>query len=406
MQRLSPAEVAKKRDPGYYPDGGGLYLQVSPARTRSWIYRFTLRGRSREMGLGSLNAVGLADARRKASECRGLLAEGTDPIEARDAQRAQDALTDARSITFAKAAERYVAAHKPGWRNAKHADQWENTLETYAEAVIGRLPVADVDTSLVLRVLEPIWTEKPETASRLRGRIEAVLDWATVRGHRTGDNPARWRGHLAALLPARSSVAAVKHHAALPYASIGDFVAEVRKLEGVAARALEFTILTAARTGEVIGATPGEFDLQKALWTIPAERMKARREHRTPLSPRALEIVREQIKGRTAFVFSGQREGRALSNMAMLELLKRTGHGDLTVHGFRSTFRDWAAEQTAFPHELAEMALAHAVGDKVEAAYRRGDMFAKRARLMAEWAKWCERTGKAGKVTPLRRSTA
>jgi integrase len=406
LQRLSPAEVAKKRDPGYYPDGGGLYLQVSPARTRSWIYRFTLRGRSREMGLGSLNAVGLADARRKASECRGLLAEGTDPIEARDAQRAQDALTDARSITFAKAAERYVAAHKPGWRNAKHADQWENTLETYAEAVIGRLPVADVDTSLVLRVLEPIWTEKPETASRLRGRIEAVLDWATVRGHRTGDNPARWRGHLAALLPARSSVAAVKHHAALPYASIGDFVAEVRKLEGVAARALEFTILTAARTGEVIGATPGEFDLQKALWTIPAERMKARREHRTPLSPRALEIVREQIKGRTAFVFSGQREGRALSNMAMLELLKRTGHGDLTVHGFRSTFRDWAAEQTAFPHELAEMALAHAVGDKVEAAYRRGDMFAKRARLMAEWAKWCERTGKAGKVTPLRRSTA
>jgi len=406
LQRLSPAEVAKKRDPGYYPDGGGLYLQVSPARTRSWIYRFTLRGRSREMGLGSLNAVGLADARRKASECRGLLAEGTDPIEARDAQRAQDALTDARSITFAKAAERYVAAHKPGWRNAKHADQWENTLETYAGPVIGRLPVADVDTSLVLRVLEPIWTEKPETASRLRGRIEAVLDWATVRGYRAGDNPARWRGHLAALLPARSSVAAVKHHAALPYVSIGDFVAEVRKLGGVAARALEFTILTAARTGEVIGATPGEFDLQKALWTIPAERMKARREHRTPLSPRALDIVRGQIKGPTACVFPGQIEGRPLSNMAMLELLKRMGRGDLTVHGFRSTFRDWAAEQTAFPHELAEMALAHAVGDKVEAAYRRGDMFAKRARLMAEWAKWCERTGKAGKVTPLRRSTA
>ncbi|MFZ5558692.1 MAG: tyrosine-type recombinase/integrase [Pseudomonadota bacterium] len=403
LHKLSAKAVEALRRSGYWGDGGGLYLQVSPARTKSWVFRYTLNGRSREMGLGSLNAVSLATARKKAEECRGLLADKIDPLEARRAARSAQALAAARSKTFDECAAAYIKAHGAGWKNEKHAAQWEATLETYCGPVFGTWPVADVDTSAVLNVLGPIWTEKTETATRLRARIASVLDWATVHGYRTGDNPARWRGHLDKLLAKIKKADRVRPHSALPYARIGAFMADLRDQEGTAARALEFTILTAARTGEVIGARPEEFDLDKGVWTVPGARMKAGREHRVPLSPRAVEIVEAQLAEGKAHVFPGQRKGKPLSNMAMLNLLKRMGHNDLTVHGFRSTFRDWAAECTAYPREVCEMALAHIISDKTEAAYRRGDLFEKRRRLMIDWAKFCkQRPAAKGTVTALR----
>ncbi len=405
LLRLSPKGVVNKKMPGYYPDGGGLYLQVSESGSKSWLFRFVLNGKERQMGLGPFHTVGLADARSAAVECRKLLLAKVDPIEARNAKHAGEALDAAKSITFTECATKYIKAHKPGWKNAKHADQWTNTIETYCGPIFGELPVQAVDTGLVLKALEPIWTEKPETASRVRGRIESVLDWATARGYRTGDNPARLRGHIDNLLPEISKRRRVKHHPALPYVELGEFVAELRKQEGVAARALEFLILTAARTGEVIGARPGEFNLDAALWTIPGERMKAGKEHRVPLSSRVVAIIREIEKTHKGdFVFPGGKEGKPLSNMAMLELLKRMERGNLTVHGFRSTFRDWAAERTNYPREVCEMALAHAVSDQVEAAYRRGDLFEKRRRLMLEWTKHCENTKGTGKIISLARS--
>jgi integrase len=375
-----------------YADGAGLYLQVTGAGAKSWIYRFSLRGRAREMGLGSLTALSLSDARIKAGECRRLRQEGVDPIEARRANREQVALDAAKAITFKEAAASYIASHRAGWRNTKHAAQWESTLSTYAGPFLGRLSIQSVDTVLVQKVLDPIWKTKPETASRLRGRIEAILDWAKARGLRQGENPARWRGHLDHLLPARSKVRRVRHHAALPYADLPAFIWELRSQEGVAARALEFTILTAARTGDTIGAACDEFSEPDKLWTVPAERMKAGKEHRVPLSARALRILREAESARTSgsdHVSPGGKAGKPLSNMAMTEVLRRMGRGNITVHGFRSTFRDWAAERTNFPSEVVEMALAHAVSDKVEAAYRRGDLFEKRRRLMTEWATYC-----------------
>jgi integrase len=390
--KLTALKVARDLPPGMYADGAGLYLQVAGAGAKSWIYRFSLTGKAREMGLGSLYALSLSDARIKAGECRRLRQEGIDPIEARKASREQVALDAAKTLTFKEAAASYVASHRAGWRNDKHAAQWESTLAAYAEPVLGRLSIQVIDTALVLKVLEPIWKAKPETAGRVRGRIEAILDWAKVRGLRQGENPARWRGHLDHLLPAKSKVRRVKHHAALPYAELPRFIEGLRAQEGVAARALEFTILTAARTGDTIGATCGEFNGPDNLWTIPAERMKAGKEHRVPLSGRALVILREAESARTLgsnYVFPGGKAGKPLSNMAMTEVLRRMACGDITVHGFRSTFRDWAAERTNFPSEVVEMALAHAVGDKVEAAYRRGDLFEKRHRLMAEWATYC-----------------
>jgi integrase len=403
-----------------YADGGGLYLQVTlTARdgepAKSWIYRYMLRGKAREMGLGSLNAISLQQARGKALDCRRLRQEGIDPIDARRAAREQTVLEAAKAITFKSAAADYVKRHRAGWHNGKHAAQWEATLATYAEPIIGGLSVQAIDTGLVLKVLEPIWTAKPETASRLRGRIESILDWAKARGYRQGENPARWRGHLDKLLPAPAKVRRIKPHAALPYADLTDFMTPLRTQEGVAARALEFAILTAARTGEVIGARWGEIDLAAKLWAVPADRMKARKEHRVPLSPRALEILSEikpaACNGEPSdtnrqFIFSGGKPGQPLSNMALLMLLRRMGRDDLTVHGFRSTFRDWAAERTNFPSEVPEMALAHAVGDKIEAAYRRGDLFEKRARLMNDWAKFCNTVVSPAKnnITPLRQT--
>ena len=306
--------------PGMYGDGAGLYLQVTGDGAKSWIWRYSLHGKGREMGLGSLSAISLADARTKAAECRRLRQDGIDPIEARKAQRQQAALDAAKALTFKEAAETYIAAHGAGWRNAKHASQWTNTLATYAEPVLGKLSIQAIDTDLALKVLQPIWKTKPETASRVRGRIEAILDWAKVRGLRQGENPARWRGHLDHLLPARSKVRRVKHHAALPYAEVANFIVALREQEGTAARALEFTILTAARTGEAIGAVRDEVNTSDKVWTVPAARMKASKDHRVPLSSRALAILRDHDDVQNSeYLFPGGKAGKPLSNMAMTE---------------------------------------------------------------------------------------
>lgn len=406
--RMTAMEVAKRKAKGRFADGGGLYLQVSASGAKSWLFRFMLNGRARQMGLGPVHIVSLSDARVRAAEYRRLCLDGIDPIEARRQRRQQARLEAAKAITFKDAADAYVKAHQAAWRNAKHIAQWRSTLATYAEPVIGGLSVQAVDTALVLKVLEPIWVKKPETASRMRGRLEAVLDWARARGYRDGDNPARWHGHLDKLLPKRSKVRSVEHHAALAYDELPAFMMMLRDQEGVAARALEFTILTAARTGETIGATWREINEATKVWTIPAERMKPGKEHRVPLSDRALAILAEiKPKGNAGseYLFPGAKHGKPLSNMAMTMALRRAGHGDLTVHGFRSTFRDWAAERTNFPREVVEMALAHAIESKVEAAYRRGDLFDKRRRLMDEWAKFCQTTPRAARnsVVALRR---
>jgi integrase len=402
MAKLTAREVVTLREAGSHADGDGLYLQVAPGGSRSWFLRYQRHGRRRELGLGGFPAVSLADAREKAGAARRMLAAGGDPIEARRAERNKAEVAVAKVVTFKEAAERYITAHKAGWRNPKHRAQWTATLETYAYPHFGALAVAAVDVGLVLQAVEPIWSVKPETAGRVRGRIEAIIDWATARGYRTGENPARWRGHLENLLPARSKVRRVEHHAALPYPEIGTFLAELRKQAGIAARALEFTILTAARTGEAIGARWDEFNIAERIWIIPAERMKAGKEHRVPLSDAALAILTEMAAIRLGdHVFPGGRIERPISNMAMLMTLRRMGRDDLTTHGFRSSFRDWCAERTAFPAEVAEMALAHAVGDKVEAAYRRGDLFAKRRQLADAWAKFCA-SAPAGEVVPIR----
>jgi len=403
LHRLSAVKVAKLHEPGRYADGGGLYLQVSAYKTKAWTFRYQLNGTPRLMGLGALHTVTLAEARDTARECRKLIRNGIDPIEQKRAKRLQAALEGARGVTFKDAADQYIEAHKASWKNPAHAAQWPATLGAYAYPTIGHLSVASIDTGMMSKVLSPIWTKKPETASRVRGRIEAVLDWATVHGFRRGENPARWRGHLDKILPKRSKVRKVRHHAALPYAEIGAFIVDLRKQEGVSARALEFTILTCARTGETIGAKWSEIDVGKKLWTVPGDRMKSGREHRVPLSDRAIAILKALPRENDSdWVFIGGKAGRPLSNMAMLELMRGLDV-DAVPHGFRSTFRDWAAEQTNFPHELAEMALAHAVSDKVEAAYRRGDMFEKRRKLAAAWATYCDTPKRGGDVVPIRK---
>jgi len=371
-----------------YADGGGLYLQVSRSGTKSWIFRFALSGREREMGLGPLHTVSLSEARDLALEARKLKLRGLDPIDARSAERSAQRLEDAKAVTFKQAAAAYIKANQAAWKNAKHAAQWEATLATYAEPIFGDFAVAAIDTTLVLKAIEPIWTAKPETASRLRGRIETILDWATVRGFRHGDNPARWRGHLDKLLPSKNKIRTVTHHAALPYKELPAFMKILADQAGVGARALEFTILTAARTSEVIGARWQELDVVSATWTVPKERMKAGREHRVPLSASALKILEAMAEIRTSdYVFPGGKKDRPLSNMALLAALKRMKRSDLTAHGFRSTFRDWAAETTDYPGEVVEMALAHTVANKVEAAYRRGDLLEKRKGLMSDWSR-------------------
>jgi integrase len=400
--KLSAAFVSKTSQRGLYADGGGLYLHINERSAKSWTFRFMLRGRAREMGLGPVHAVSLAAARQKAAQCRALCLQGVDPIDQRRAQSRIAEHDAARSMTFDQCAKAYIKAHEAGWRHAKHHEQWENSLEHYVSPVFGSLPVGAVDVAMVMKVLEPIWTTKPETAVRVRGRIEAVLDWAKARGFRDGDNPARWRGHLSNLLPRRSKVRAVKHYAALPYAEIGAFMSDLRSREGVAATALEFLILTSARTSEVIGARWSEIDWTARMWTIPASRMKGAREHRVPLSGAALAALDRMKMLHGEFIFPSEL-GRGLWKNGLLRQLKRMDRGDVTAHGFRSAFRDWAAERTNFPREVVEMALAHAVGDKVEAAYRRGDLFEKRRRLMADWAKFCTSAPRVGVVIPIRR---
>ena len=403
INQLTAAKVNSTSKPGLYADGLNLYLQVGPTGGKSWLLRYMLDGKAKNMGLGPLHTVPLALAREKAAEARRKLLDGQDPKDARDAARLARKAEAAKLITFKQAAEQFIAAQRAGWQNVKHAAQWTSTLKAYAYPHFGDLAVGAVDTGLVLKALQAIWTDKPETATRVRGRIESVLDWATVRGHRQGDNPARWRGHLDKLLPARAKVAKVKHHAALPYAEISGFMADLHKQEGVSALALEFAILTAARTGEVIGATRDEIDATNKVWVIPAERMKAGREHRVPLSKRALDIIAAAPReDDNPYLFIGGSKGKPLSNMAMLKLLERMKRTDLTVHGLRSSFRDWAAETTAYPNEMAELALAHVVGSKVEAAYRRGDMMERRRRMMQDWADFCAQPKREGNVVAIR----
>ncbi len=390
IEKLSALAVTKTTKPGYYGDGAGLWLQVSASGSKSWIFRFTHLKKQREMGLGALHTVTLAEARVKAKDCRLSLLSGQDPLELRKAAKLADALELARSMTFNQCATAYIEAHRSSWKSSKHALQWEATLATYAAPIIGELPVAAVDTALLVKVLSAIWQTKTETATRLRGRIESILDWATTSNFRVGENPARWRGHLENLLAKPSKVAKVVHHPALPWQEIGTFMTELRAREGIAARAVEFAVLTATRSGEVRGATWSEIDLQAAIWTIPAERMKAGREHRVPLSDAALAVLHSSPQlGK--LIFPGQKHYSALSDMSLTAVLRRMDRNDITVHGFRSTFRDWCAESMAnsFPREVCEHALAHSLPDKVEAAYRRGDLLEKRVLLMQTWANYC-----------------
>jgi integrase len=409
LAKLSALQVAKLNKPGLYGDGGGLTLQITARLNKSWLFRYMREGKSYGMGLGPTHTVTLAEARVKALEARKLLLDGKNPLEEKKQQRTAAALERARMLTFDQCAMAYIDAHKASWKNAKHATQWTNTLDSYASPIFGKYPVAEVDTALVVKCLSPIWKGKNETASRLRGRIEAVLGWANTSGYRTGENPARWKGHLENLLAGINKTARVKNHPSLPWSQIGGFMAALKTRDGTAARAVELAILTACRSGEVRGARWSEFDLDSKIWTIPAERMKAGREHQVPLSTEAIATLRKQrdkpiIVSQMAqadpVVFAGTK-GQELSDMSLTAVLRRmnsetkkpawigsTGDG-ITVHGFRSTFRMWAAENTNYPREVAEHALAHQLPDAVERAYQRGTQFAKRRELMQEWGHYC-----------------
>lgn len=382
-------------------DGGGLFLQVKPNGLMYWQFRYTKPdGREGLIQIGPYPKITLEQARVARNEHQAAVASGDDPAVLRKQQKVRRKVESARSLTFKQCAEQYIESRAAEWRNEKHAQQWTNTLRTYAHPIIGALQPRDIDTDLVLRILQPIWLAKNETATRIRGRIENVLDWAKVRGLREGENPARWSGHLDHLLPAPGKVQKPQHHAALPYSDIGTFAVALRANTSVAARALEFTILTACRTSEALGATWAEFDLSVPVWTVPGERMKAKRDHRVPLSSAAVRLLRTlPTVGGEGVVFEGARQGYPLSNMALLQLLKRMKRDDLTTHGFRSTFRDWASECTSFANEVAEMALAHAIRDKTESAYRRGDLFEKRRAMMQEWADFIDTQGGANVIS-------
>jgi integrase len=392
INRLNARSVATLTKHGRHADGGGLYLSISKNGGRRWVFLYRWHGKPTEIGFGSARDVTLARARELARQARGNLAEGVNPKEARK---------PSKGATFGECADRVIEAMRPSWRNDKHAAQWEMTLRHYA-APLRRLPADKITTDDVLSVLKPLWNDKPETASRLRGRIERVLDAAKAQGLRSGENPARWRGHLDQLLPKRQRLTR-GHHAAMAYADVPAFIADLQSREATAALALEFAILTAARSGEVLGAKWAEFEFDRAVWTVPAERMKAGREHRVPLSRRSLKIVKALHETRDGdFVFPGQKPDRPLSVMALEMVLRRMKIDGVTVHGFRSAFRDWAAECTNFPNEVCEAALAHVIENKAEAAYRRGDLFDKRRKLMDAWAVYCA-APKAGKVVAFQR---
>ncbi|MDI1278518.1 integrase arm-type DNA-binding domain-containing protein [Methylobacter sp.] len=400
--KLTARTVETKKAPGYYSDGGNLYLRVSQNLTKTWAFYYKKDGKRTEMGLGSFGNVSLEQAREKAAELRKQIANGIDPLGERQQQENERKAQRAKMMTFSQCADAYINAHRAGWKNPKHIQQWQNTLSQYTFPVFGDLDVKAIDTGLITKCLEPIWLTKNETAGRVRGRIESILDWATVHEYREGVNPARWRGHLDKLLAKPSKIQKTEHHKALPYTEINEFIHQLHQQDGIAAKCLEFTILTAARTGETIGATWDEIDLDAKTWTIPAVRMKAEREHRVPLSADALNILNEMAVVRfNGYVFPGNKKG--LSNMAMLAVLKRMDRAEITVHGFRSTFRDWAAESTAYPGEVVEMALAHAIKNQTEAAYRRGDLLEKRSRLMEDWARYCKTSRSSADVVPIKK---
>jgi integrase len=405
VKRLKDLQIRRLSQPGSYPDGEGLYLQVRTSGAKDWFYRYEVDGKGRKRGLGPYPTISLEQARDDALECRQLRQQGIDPVDHAKAQRQKEALDDAKSFTFKECALAYINSHQRGWKNRKHESQWRNTLETYAYPTIGDISVQDIDIGLVMDVLEPIWYEKTETASRVRQRIENILDWATVKQYRSGDNPALWRGRLDKLLPKRVKVQKPVHFPAMDYRELPEYFRALRKRDSVATRALAFTLLTAARNGEARAVTHDELDIKGKVWIIPDRRMKAGREHRVPLSAEALKIIKEMepFKRHTDnFIFPGQAQAKPISEASLLKVVKQQDK-TLTVHGFRSTFRDWCAEQTSFPREVAEAALAHSVRDKTEAAYQRGDLFEKRRKLMDQWAQYClEEKGKA-KVVPIRK---
>ena len=389
LNRLSANLVKALAERGYYADGGGLYFRVSEFGTRLWAFRYSRAGQAREMGLGPYPEVTLKEARELALQARTLLREDHDPIDKRQARRSAIASERQAALTFAQCTAAFIGVKESEWKNAKHGEQWRTTLATYADPVIGKMLVRDVQQAHILKILEPIWTTKTETASRLRGRIENVLDYASARGYRQADNPARWRGHLDKILATPSKVARVEHHSALDYARVGAFMVELHKQPGIGPRALEFAIITAARSGEVRGAGWAEVDLDKAVWTIPEQRMKAGREHRIPLSDAAVRLLRALPRIKDSALLFPNTKGAALSDMTLTAVLRRMGC-PVTAHGFRSTFRDWAGETTAYPREVIEHALAHQLKDKAEAAYARGTLFDKRRNLMADWAQFCD----------------
>jgi integrase len=379
LRRLKPVALNRfAKAPGRYPDGGGLYLDVTSPTAASWVYRYQLQGRVGNLGLGSYPAISLARARERAAEARTLKAEGIDPLQHRRASRAATVAAAAKQKTFREAAAEYIAANEVGWSNKAHAKQWAATLETYAYPIIGDFPARDIDAALVLKILQPIWSTKTETASRVRGRIEAVLDWSKSLGYRTGDNPAAWKGNLRSLLPAPSRLKKIEHRAAMPYQDVAAFMVKLRSFDGAPIRALQFAILTACRSIEVRGTDWREIDVKAKLWTVPAGRMKLRREHRVPLSAAALALLGQSARG---LVFGKLSADNLMGSLASVA-------SGCTVHGFRSSFKDWASEQTSFSNEVVEAALAHAIG-AVERAYRRSDLFELRRELMEAWATYC-----------------
>ena len=411
QQRLTALRVGKLTKPGLYGDGGGLTLQITPGGVKSWLFRYMMSGKPYGMGLGPTHTVSLAEARQKALFARKLMIDGINPLAAKKQDQVAAALANAKMMTFDQCAKAYILAHKAGWKNAKHADQWTNTIDTYASPVFGHLPVAEIDTGLVVKCLAPIWEGKTETASRLRGRIESVLGWATTSGYRIGENPARWKGHLDNLLATISKSSRTKHHPSLPWQHVGAFVSALRTRDGVSARAVEFAILTAGRSGEVRGAQWSEFDVERKVWTIPAERMKAKRQHEVPLSDAALALL-NAIPRNGDFVFAGIK-AQQLSDMSLTAVIRRMNTGEkpawidangegITIHGFRSSFRMWTAETTNYPREVAEHALAHQLPDAVERAYQRGSQFAKRAELMSEWSTHCNSANSSAEINQIR----
>ena len=400
---LSDREVRNQTKPGSFPDGNGLYLQISNTGSKAWFYRYQINHKGRKHGLGSYPTVTLKSARLRAESCRTLRADGIDPIEHKRQKDTDKILEVAKAKTFKECATQYIKSHKSGWKNSKHESQWTNTLTTYAYPFIGDIPVQKIDVGMVMQVIEPIWHKKTETASRVRQRIEKVLDWAKVRQYRTGDNPARWRGHIENLLPKRSKVQKVQHFKAMPYVDVPDYFKTLRQTRAISAKALAFTILTATRNNEVREGKWHEIDLDTGIWTIPEERMKAEKVHRVPLTQECLLILDEAKKFKVNdYVFPGLSKNKPLSNQALLKTLKRQ-HPTLTVHGFRSSFRDWCAEMTAYPREVAEAALAHTLTSATEAAYQRGDIFDKRRKLMDAWTTYCLTIKKKGDVVPLKK---